>query len=115
MPRKTDKTCKYPNCPNVISGDKKIPYCPTHEPLMLKSWDMTRETATARGYTHRWTKNRNMKLRNDPLCEMCERHGITKVADLVHHVDGNSRNNRADNLMSLCTNCHAKIHSGSSP
>jgi hypothetical protein len=41
--------------------------------------------------------------------QMCERCGFIPQHRCqldVHHIDGNHKNNRADNLQTLCANCH---------
>ena len=68
----------------------------------------------------RWRALRLAKLRDNPLCEMCEKKGIVKPADDVHHIqsfmevdDPDARRLLAfdfDNLMSLCDECHSEIH-----
>lgn len=68
----------------------------------------------------RWRALRLAKLRDNPLCEMCERNGVTRMADDVHHIqsfmstdDPDARRTLAfdyDNLMSLCDECHSKVH-----
>ena len=45
----------------------------------------------------------------------CERCGITEwmggdVPLELHHIDENHHNNRLDNLLILCSNCHAQLH-----
>ena len=40
------------------------------------------------------------------LCQKCKKREVTDL----HHVDGNHKNNDPDNLMEVCTLCHAKIH-----
>ena len=53
------------------------------------------------------------------LCEMCLKHGIYKAATLVHHIKPVTAENvndpeitlNTENLMALCTDCHAAIHS----
>lgn len=70
--------------------------------------------------TPRWLALRQSKLRDNPLCEACESEGRTKVADAVHHIipfdvttDKYELDRLAydyDNLMSICNECHAKIH-----
>lgn len=70
--------------------------------------------------TARWKRLRLVKLRDNPLCEVCEKKGITKMADDVHHIqsfmsvdDPEARKALAfdyDNLMSLCDECHSEIH-----
>ena len=70
--------------------------------------------------TARWRKMREAKLLDNPLCEICERNGITRMADDVHHIQSfmstdnpESRKVLAfdyDNLMSVCDECHSAIH-----
>ena len=69
-----------------------------------------RETAVARGYTSRWARVREMKLRRDPVCEDCTSEGRTTRAEIVHHIDGNPRHNEFENLRSLCRVCHGRRH-----
>lgn len=61
----------------------------------------------------RWLKLRQLKLNHSPLCEHCLKEGRTTAATLVHHIkpieDGGEMYEYS-NLMSLCTECHNKIH-----
>ena len=61
----------------------------------------------------RWLKLRQLKLNHSPLCEMCLKQGITTPAVLVHNIkpieDGGEMY-QYENLMSLCSECHNKIH-----
>jgi 5-methylcytosine-specific restriction protein A len=63
----------------------------------------------------RWINLRNAYKTSNPLCENCIIGGITKVADVVHHIipvrDGGDWY-RQDNLMSLCNACHGVAHHG---
>jgi 5-methylcytosine-specific restriction endonuclease McrA len=44
----------------------------------------------------------------EPVCRHC---GLTDARVLsVHHLDSNRSNNRLDNLIWLCHNCHYLIH-----
>ena len=53
------------------------------------------------------------------LCEMCLKKGIIQAATLVHHIVPVTAENvtdpaitlNKDNLMALCENCHAAVHS----
>lgn len=68
-----------------------------------------------------WAKLRMSKLMNDPLCEIHLEAGEVKEAIDVHHKDsfmryeGLERTEKAydyDNLLSVCKECHGKLHSG---
>ena len=67
-----------------------------------------------------WRELRILKLRANPLCEVCEREGIVTAAHAVHHrhpiEESTSKAEMRkwafiwDNLVSVCDACHAKIH-----
>lgn len=40
------------------------------------------------------------------VCEICKSDRFL----VVHHVDGDRKNNSQDNLIKVCRRCHAKIH-----
>lgn len=109
MPQAPRKPCTFPTCPELVPLG--TPYCEKHDKLVKKSYDRYRETATARGYTYRWQKVRKIKLSRNPLCEECKKKERIKPAVLVHHKDENPKNNKPENLMSLCRSCHDEIHS----
>jgi hypothetical protein len=46
-------------------------------------------------------------------CEICQANfiGVEYVLDL-HHIDGNPKNNAAENLAFICSNCHRRLHKG---
>lgn len=46
---------------------------------------------------------------NNYPCEICERICITPI---IHHVDGNRKNNDYSNLLFICLDCHTAIHRG---
>ena len=61
-----------------------------------------------------WRKARRIKLAQQPLCEECLREGKITAATIVHHMielkdDWNKRLD-ADNLESICQDCHNKKH-----
>lgn len=64
--------------------------------------------------SYRWQCVRMMKLKQSPLCEVCEKNGRTTAAVQVHHrIDLCQRIDLAfdiDNLESVCTECHSIIH-----
>jgi hypothetical protein len=111
MPYKTEKKCSFGGCPNIAMPNDSL--CPEHRKKANKSYDMNREDTRARGYTRRWEHVRKMKLNNQSLCEDCATEGITRVANMVHHIDGNAKHNDMDNLRSLCWHHHGQysVHS----
>lgn len=104
MPTRPKHRCSYPHCPSTIAAQER--YCEYHHALVCARYDANRETATARGYDTRWQKVRAIKLGREPLCQC----GCGKLAECVHHLDRNPKNNDIDNLMSMATECHSKIH-----
>lgn len=69
-----------------------------------------------------WKRLRKAKLREIPICEICELEGKTTLAIDVHHLvsfvnadNEIERDNLAfdyNNLASLCKSCHSRIHNG---
>lgn len=67
-----------------------------------------------------WKLLRIEKLRNNPVCEICEEQGKATIATEVHHmtpvesVSGEESMKRLmfrySNLKSLCHACHSEIH-----
>lgn len=75
-------------------------------------------------HSTKWQKLRSAKLLTDPLCEMCLQNDIITPAEDIHHKDsfmnytGNTRLYKAfdfSNLMSICKECHGKIHASDTP
>lgn len=76
--------------------------------------DRERGTANERGYTYRWQKYSQARLRRYPLCvDPSKRHvGVFVLADLTDHVDAVSgpedpRFWDPENHQSLCWSCHS--------
>lgn len=67
-----------------------------------------------------WSTLRNWYILEHPLCENCLRYNVNTPAEHVHHIRpfrlGESKDDKwklftdPDNLMSLCSSCHHKIH-----
>lgn len=72
--------------------------------------------------TARWRELRLVKLSRNPLCEMCLKEGRITPTEDIHHIvsfmtvyDYQQRLRLAfdfNNLMSLCKQCHQKMHNG---
>lgn len=70
--------------------------------------------------TKRWRDLRMKKLKEHPICTICEEKGISTLATEVHHVipveKGKTESQMSDlmynynNLMSVCHDCHVQIH-----
>ena len=63
-----------------------------------------------------WKKVRKVVLSRDlGLCLICKNKGVISYADIVHHIvelkEDNSKSLDINNLISLCSGCHNKIHS----
>ena len=57
-----------------------------------------------------WRSLRNYKIQMQPLCEQCERKGLTEAGREIDHIvaikDGGQRL-ALGNLQTLCSSCHA--------
>lgn len=45
-------------------------------------------------------------IRDDFACRLCKKYDRLHI----HHIDGNRKNNRLNNLVALCSHCHNYIH-----
>ena len=108
MPYLPKKCCVYPNCGMLVPSKER--YCEEHAKKVSKDYEQTRETAVKRGYTKRWQKIRKIKLAQDPMCECNACREQRLAANIVHHIDGNPKNNASRNLMSMNDSCHNRLH-----
>jgi 5-methylcytosine-specific restriction protein A len=70
--------------------------------------------------SERWRNIRRLKFAENPLCEICEKSGLTVPAEHVHHITSFMSSDNPDirrrlaydwnNIQSLCESCHGKIH-----
>ena len=104
------KLCRHPGC--IALTDRRDSLCVKHVRQKWREQSAKMPTSHARGYDGQWRKVRARKLAMNPMCERCEKDGRVTLAYLVHHKDRNTRNNRDDNLMALCTHCHTQEHNG---
>ena len=68
----------------------------------------------------KWIRLRNQKRMDNPLCQICELKGKSKLVNDVHHIvpitNGQNEQEQKmlaydyDNLCSLCTECHHEVH-----
>jgi hypothetical protein len=52
---------------------------------------------------------RFIRFRDDHICQYCKNKCGMGELD-VHHIDHNRNNNKKENLISLCNNCHYMCH-----
>ena len=62
--------------------------------------------AASRGYDRQWQKIRKAQLQEEPLGRFCKEQGVSKLAEHVGHINGNSRDNRVENLRPFCAKYH---------
>jgi 5-methylcytosine-specific restriction protein A len=89
-------------------------------PWRCKNQQQAKDKATI--YNSReWRELRIQKLRANPLCEICQQNGIVRSAHSVHHITPIETASTMEEmrrlafcglngLMSLCDECHAKVH-----
>jgi 5-methylcytosine-specific restriction protein A len=109
MPPSPPKPCKKQGCRAITTNPNG--FCDAHQDEakqlteQAKRFRQKRISAAQRGYGTHWQRVRSWQLAQHPLCEMCQHAAI-----VVHHKDHNQFNNSPDNLMSLCRDCHERIH-----
>jgi len=106
------KCCKHAGCSTLVQvtgSSKDSTYCDVHKPKIEEH----RGSPASRGYDTHWAKVRLLKLKRNPICELCDSKGYLKPATLVHHIcylrHGGARLDM-NNLMSLCIQCHGELH-----
>jgi 5-methylcytosine-specific restriction protein A len=116
--------CKYPGCRELVD---RIGWCANHQSSATdrhKDYDRGRRqidpalslAANIRS-GWKWKKVRRQKLTGWPLCQDPfkdhERRNATETAKQVHHIVGLATHPELaytlDNLMSVCTRCHARL------
>ena len=109
MPRRPKKPCAYPGCPKLTESR----YCKEHQRTENKRYERYyRQPETKRRYGTKWQRIRKQYAQSHPLCEQCFDNGIYVPVEEVHHIKPLSEGGThdADNLISLCRSCHARLH-----
>lgn len=109
MPRRPQRPCSYPGCPNLCDGQ----YCEKHKTEARRKYDKYERPADInKKYGRTWKRIRDIYAEEHPLCEMCLQNGRLTPVEEVHHIKPLSQGgtHSKDNLMSLCQSCHTKIH-----
>ena len=105
MPIMPKRQCQ---CGAIVSGD-----CPECKAKYKQQYDKDRGSSTQRGYDRKWGKARRVYLTKNPLCIDCKAKGITRAANVVHHIiplDQGGAKYSSNNLMALCRECHEAKH-----
>ena len=111
MPRKFNKPCAVPGCPNLCEPGQT--YCAKHKTRETVNYNKhIRPEDPNKRYGWRWKKIRDRYAAAHPLCEECLKEGKITPMDEVHHILPINRGGTDEetNLMSLCHSCHEKIH-----
>ncbi len=96
------KYCAEPNCGVLVKKGR----CPKHARQVDQG---TRGTAQQRGYTYQWNLYSKNRLRQFPLCVMCEQQGLTTPATCTDHIIPLCQGGDMwdpTNHQSLCTRCN---------
>ena len=108
MPRKPQRPCRFPGCPNLTDGV----YCEEHAKVMEQHYEkFQRGYSTGKRYGRAWKRIRDRYVKAHPLCEECEKQDKLAPAEEVHHILPLSKGggNETSNLMALCKSCHSRI------
>ena len=118
MPSRPMKPCSAPGgCPNLVPGGTR--YCDQHQHLKRdqgKQYDRHQRNKRADKFYHSdtWKRLRQIKLRQNPLCEPCQQSGRLVAATMVHHGveirEDMGQSLVMENLVSCCLSCHNKLH-----
>lgn len=107
MPKAAPRPCTFPGCRAYAAKDGR---CDQHK--HQAGWQRSKtESASQRGYGHRWRKIRDRIMARDrSLCQTCLRLGIFTRATEVDHIAckalGGSDSD--DNLEAICRTCHKR-------
>ena len=74
-----------------------------------RSWE--KEGAADYDFEFTTTLRTTVKRRDGHKCRKCS-HGGSKFLLFVHHIDMNKKNNTVENLVTVCSSCHTRIHCG---
>ena len=121
MPQRPKRPCSKPGCPNLTTGR----YCEEHwaeekkeraESNRYYDQHLRDKRAEAFYKSRAWVAARwRVLIRDNYLCQECLRQGYIIRADTVHHKielkEDWSKRLQIDNLVSLCTECHNRMHS----
>lgn len=120
MANKKLHICNQINCNNLTRDS----YCHIHQKEHQKRvkeqnkiYKKNRKDTKEQNFynSKEWIKTRNyILMRDNYLCQLCFKEGRIKPAEIVHHIeelkDAWDKRLEINNLISVCKNCHNKIH-----
>lgn len=116
MPKAPRKVCRKSGCGRLTEHT----FCEKHEhekrvvqKQTFKELDKQRGSRHERGYTSKWSRYSVLYRQSNPICVMCEKRGIIKVANCVDHIVPVTGSDdplfwEPTNHQSLCTACHSR-------
>ena len=124
--RRPLRPCRKVGCPELVRPPEV--YCPAHKHLAQQQrrerqryYDQhVRDNRAEEFYKSRqWVAVRQQALvRDNYLCQECLKQGRITKANTVHHKasikEDWSKRLQPDNLVSLCADCHNRLHAGES-
>lgn len=109
MAERSKRRCRVPGCGSLTRSASG--YCETHEHGHRKEKGDNKR-ADHIYLSREWRRLRLWKLSQSPVCELCQ--GV-RVATIVHHrvaIKDGGDPYAVENLVSLCPECHNRIHGG---
>ena len=98
------RICTYPGC-NLLTENAKERRCKKHPAVQKerhREYDAKRESASKRGYDHKWAKWRRVVLFEEPFCRRCGDPSC--IVDHIIPVRAGGEWKR-ENLQALCKKC----------
>jgi len=111
---KTAKWCSV-NCRRVkcrcLLCDKEITYSPSRKRKYCSKSCANKARHADKEFPNKSNNFRRFWVRRG-IIQKCEKCGYDEVKEIlgIHHIDGNRENNKRNNLMVVCPNCHSLIH-----
>lgn len=82
VPRKPKRPCSFPGCPNLTEGR----FCEEHQKQENRRYEKyDRDPAVRRRYGRAWKRIRDRYASRHPFCEECQRKGLLRPVEEVHH------------------------------
>jgi 5-methylcytosine-specific restriction protein A len=95
------RPCTWPGCGELTTQRR----CPRHLEQERREVDARRGSSSQRGYGSKWQKAREIFLKENPLCAICERTA-TVVDHIVPHKGDQFLFWDQANWQPLCKSCH---------